>query len=767
MKVSFSWLQSYFPRPLEPEKVAHMLTRLGLEVEAIEKPQTFGKTFVVGKVLKSEKHPNADRLKVCEVQISKKEKRTVVCGAPNVAAGQTVAVVLPGSVLPNGQKIEEAEIRGQKSSGMICAEDELGLGDNHEGILVLDESLKVGTKLDKANLQDTILDFEVTPNRPDWLSVYGVAREVAVATRQKLAPIKTTVKESAPPLSRTRSVQVQKGAAIQYHLREVYGFSDVTTPDWMASRLQSLGVSSDTILVDVTNYVLYELGQPLHAFDADKIKGKQIRARFAKAKERIILLDGKTYPLVPEDIVIADASGPIALAGIMGGQSTAVTKDTKRILIESAIFPSKNIRHTSRRLGLRTDAASRFEKGVTPDLPKRALAHAVHFLQVNGQAKVSRGQVSYAQRTSPQKPLTVSLKRMNTLLGTRIPMAQAKQILSRLSFIVKSKGPDSLVVAPPAFRVDVFGEADVAEELARVYGYDRLRKTMPQVRMRPSNTDDMLCIIAEMKSALVQLGYTELLLPSFYGEEKLLHATLPKEEHRTIANPLDSQQHYLRSDVLPGMIEVVNLARKSTPTVKVFEIGQVFWKNMKPPAHEWRIGLCVSIQDGGEFIEIQQDFARVMSLVLHRPSRDIHIGKGAHLRDIKVDTTPVGLLALRPLKKGMTVACIECSVAELLALRKPQTYVPSSKFPSVNRDISVVVPANIDTFTIERQLYASSALLESAELFDVHPQSDATVSYAYHLHFSHRERTLASHEVDMEMLSIERALQQKGGIVRT
>jgi len=767
MKVPFSWLQSLVTKKLHASQVAEKLTSFGLEIEGIEKPKEFGQFFVVGKVVKCEKHPHADRLHVCEVKTGKKETRTIVCGAPNVKLGQTVAVALPGATVAGGKTISEAEIRGIKSHGMICAEDELGTGASHDGIVVLDDALEAGSLLDDANIVETIVDMEVTLNRPDWLSVFGVAREVALAERTKICDIELDFKESAPVFATSRTISVAKSTAEQYHLKGATEIEAVETPQWMKSRLGALGLGSNGFIVDVTNYVLYELGQPLHVFDADKVRGKKIFVRFAKPKETMTLLNDKTYTLTSEDIVIADARGPIALAGIMGGKVAAVTKETRNVIIESAIFPQIHIRHTSRRLGLRTDASNRFEKGITSDVPKRALLRALSLLQRYTHARVMRGMLSFVVPQKKQKPLTVSLKRMNQLLGVRLPMALAKEMLVRLSFDVKSKGTDQLIVVPPVFRVDIALEADVAEELARVFGYSKLGLTLPRMQTKPSVVDDMLKLQSEIRNMSVRLGFTELLQPSFYGEEKLVWAMLPESEHRTVVNPMDSEQQYLRTDVLPGMISAVEKNRKALSRVKVFEIGQVFWKHMKPGMHEWRIGWAASFQEGGEFIEIQEDVAEIFSLVLGVAKRDIYIGAGTQTRDIKIGTAPIGILVVRPLRKGMTVACVECSLHELLAHKSKRAYVPQSKFPSVLRDIAVTVPVSMDSFTLRRQLHQASTHVIACELFDVHPQSDATVSCAFHLEFASNDHTLDAREIDLEMTSIARALQQKGGIVRT
>jgi phenylalanyl-tRNA synthetase beta subunit len=290
-------------------------------------------------------------------------------------------------------------------------------------------------------------------------------------------------------------------------------------------------------------------------------------------------------------------------------------------------------------------------------------------------------------------------------------MASAKEILLRLSFGVKSKGADQLIVTAPVFRVDISIEADVAEELARVFGYNKLGLTMPKVNMKPSVVDDMLKLQSEIRNMSVRLGFTELLQPSFYGKEKIAWAMLPESEHRTVANPMDSEQQFLRTDLLPGMISVVERNRKAFSRVTFFEIGQVFWKQMKPGGFEWRIAWTASFQDGGELIEMQENIAELFVLTLGVAKRDIYISSGTHIRDIKIGTTPVGILIVRPLRKGMTVACVECSLHELLANKKIREYIPRSKFPSVFRDISVIVPVSMDSFTLRRQLHRLRRML--------------------------------------------------------
>lgn len=765
MKIPFSWLQSFFSSSLDVTEVERTLTNAGLEIESVTKPKPFGKYFVIGKVESVEKHPDADRLSVCTVKMKKKDVRTIVCGAPNVRPGQHVAVVLPGGLLPNGTEIKETSIRGVASSGMICAEDELGISENHDGILVLDESTTPGARLDTAGLNDIVLDAEITANRPDWLSIYGVAREYGALKNVKVnAPIYPIHEKSI--LGHDYKITVAKNAASVYMLRYIEKIQMRDTPHWMRQRLIHVGVETHNVVVDITNYVLYEFGQPLHAFDADAISGKIIRVRFAKAKEKITLLDGRVCTLTPDDIVIADSSGPIALAGIMGGEKTAVTQKTKGVVLESALFPSHIIRKTAKRLGIISDAANRFERGVPAYFTVSALEAASSLLEQYGQARVAKTIAGTRPKQIKIRPIIVSVQAVNNLLGTSLSSEQMKKYLSRLDFSVLSRGK-TLRVSPPAYRSDITIEADVAEEVARMHGYHKLQPTLPAIVQKTPHTDDLISFMNDIRVHAVRRGYTEVVMPSFYGSSDRAHGTLPADEYRMLENPIDSQAAYLRSDLLPLLIRATEQNRKTYPLVKMFEIGQVFSRHIKPGSHEWRIAYSVSDQNGGSLITLQSDIVSFVSRILHVPVERIHFGNGKHFMDIKIDTTPVGYMTLKQMKKGMVVAVCECSVQDMLSLQEKETYVQLKKFPAVHRDLAIVVPLATDFVTLIRQIQRASSLVVTTSLFDAHPQSDTSISYAFHITFQSHDRTLSAKDIELELTSIERALQQKGGTIRS
>jgi len=766
MIIPIGWLQSFFPKKLKLSSFTDRFIQAGIEIEACTIPAVIPDEVVIGKVVSQDKHPNADRLSVCSVQCGDGVDRTIVCGAPNVAAGQTVAVALPGAVLPGGMTIKQTEIRGVKSEGMICAEDELGLGQDHAGILVLDSTYKPGVKVNTLQLGETLLDVKTPPNRIDWLSFVGIARELGAMSGTKPIFPKSVLRESNPSTKSYIRTRIQKGAALQYHLRMARNVRANVSPGWMAARLRATGITPSNLLVDATNYVMRELGQPLHAFDADMIRGKIITVRFAKPKEIIETLDGETRMLTPQDIVIADAKGPIAIAGVMGGKRTSVTKQTKNVLIESAIFPRVQLRKTSRRLGLLSDASSYFERGIIQDAPLQAIDRVACLYQELSNAKIAKGTVSFAGEIKKPTAISFSLARVNALLGTSFSLNEAKEILKRYGIGTRTTGRSTLVCTIPAYRPDLLVEADLAEELVRMKGFSAIKKTLPHMEVRVSVVDPSLRCMNMLRDSLVRSGYTEVYLPAYYGERDLQHATLPPNEHREIENPLDSQQKFLRSDLLPGLLEAMYKNRKSYRDMKLFEVGQVFWKNMKPGMHEWRIAFAVSFQAGGSYQEALQDFIDAVCSPLHIHATDVVLGKGRLNRDIRIHVTPVGHIVVKQIK-NISIAAVECAISELIICERKPEYSPLPKFPGVKRDLAISVPSDLDRFTLERQIRRASSLVRDVALFDVRPLEENRISFAFHLDFSADDRTLADKDIAMEMLSIERAINEKGGKIRT
>lgn len=766
MKIPFSFLQSFFTRRLDVARVAESLTSIGLEIESIERGAHFGEYVKVGEVLTVEKHPHADRLKVTTVQVAAQDIRTIVCGAPNVAVGQKVVVALPGAVLPNGLHIQNAIIRGTESSGMICAEDELGIGSNHNGILVLDPVTKIGTPADQCDVTETILEAEVTTNRPDWLSLLGVARELGSVLRIPIQMPDEKFREVSAKCIKPYKVEVQKGTAEAYYLRRFQNVKNADAPAWISKRVQNCGGTSQNAVVDITNYVLFEYGQPLHAFDADKIRGSRIRVRFAKAGESIQLLDTKSYHLQSEDIVIADSKGPIALAGIMGGSLSAITSETTNVLLESAIFPSKYIRKTAKRLGIVTEARDRFERGIPLDLPLHAVNRAAELVTTAGIAQACKGLIVGKKPAFKQRQIIVSPARMKKMIGLPMTQTLVKSVLERLHFTVTKAPKGSYKVTPPAFRSDIHIEADVAEEVTRLVGYTAIPTEYPSMHLLVGKKEAIVDFSDQVRMYLASSGYTEIYTHSMYGDRQLALTFMPADSHRQLVNPISGDEKYLRAELSPNVIEAVVQNRKEFPSVQLFEIGQVFSKFTVPGTQSWHLAISVSYRSEGAWISILNDFSKLFAQLLHRNPEDIIIGSGGHTRDIKVGTEVVGYISARHVG-SVTVAIVECSVDELLKLQLTEKSKWISKYPRVLRDIAIVVSDASDFLTIQRQLRRGSLLLTSIQLFDATPQGEHLVSYAFHLEFQAKDRTLSSSEIEHEMKTITSCIQEKGGKVRT
>ncbi|HSC20312.1 MAG TPA: phenylalanine--tRNA ligase subunit beta, partial [Solirubrobacterales bacterium] len=487
MRVPYSWLREYCDPGMEPAELADRLVMTGTEVERLDSvgPPS-GDGFVVGKVVKCEKHPKADRLSACMVDTGDGE-RPIVCGAPNVAAGQTVAVALPGARMPNGEKLRKAKLRGIPSEGMILAADELEIGDDHEGIMVLDESLAAGTPLSEVlPLGEPVLEIEVTPNRSDCFGVHGVAREVHAITGAPLAPdpwAEDAPAEGAGEVTDYASVTVEVPELCPRFTARV--FTDVTigpSPLWLQARLAAAGQRSINNVVDITNYVMLLTAQPLHAFDLDKVPDGALFVRTATDGEKMTTLDDVERTFDAETVLVCDKNGPSGIAGIMGGQVSEVSEQTTRVLLEVACWNGTNILRTSRLLGLRSEASSRFEKQLHPELTMRAQAVASRLLVELCGAKLVPGTIDVAAEMPPPRRLMLRAERVEGLLGMFISQADQKTYLERLGFEVQEAGDDLEVVVPPDRYYDVTREVDLIEEVARVHGIDEhLPTTLPAV----------------------------------------------------------------------------------------------------------------------------------------------------------------------------------------------------------------------------------------------------------------------------------------------
>ena len=552
----------------------------GLEVDGVEGVAGEFTGVVVGRVESCEKHPDADKLSVCEVSDGE-EVHQVVCGAPNVRAGLVTAFAKVGAVLPENFKIKKAKLRGVESKGMLCSPSELGIGDDHDGIMELSSELTVGQDLSAAlHLNDVIVDVDLTPNRGDCLSLTGLAREVGVLNNlsvhyPQVDPVAAQIEDTFP-------VTIQQGEGCPRYLGRVIKGIDLTqpTPNWMVERLRRCGLRSIDPVVDVTNYVLIELGQPMHAFDLNQIH-QGIVVRMAKSQEKLTLLDGQEVELDEQTLLITDGNGPVAIAGVMGGERSGVQTDTQDVFLECAYFAPLAIAGTARRYGLHTDASHRYERGVDHDLQHRAMERATQLLVdiVGGQVGPVVETVEANHLPVPNQ-VSVSAKRIDQLLGVHVTPEQVDEAFARLDFEVnsrKAEGSDvQWTITAPSHRFDIAQEADLVEEVCRIYGYNNIPSKQPQTHLSLREVELTRSSEAQLKHRLAHLGFQEVITYSFI-DPTLQDLLDPGVEPVALANPMSSEQSVMRTNLLPGLVHTAQTNRaRQQDRVMLFELGLVF-----------------------------------------------------------------------------------------------------------------------------------------------------------------------------------------------
>jgi phenylalanyl-tRNA synthetase beta chain len=512
MKVSLSWLKDYVNISMEAGELANALTMAGLEVDSVSDRYAYLKGVIVGRVKEVKSHPNADKLKLCRVATGDGEV-SVVCGAPNVRTGMLVPLAQPGTVLPIGNRIEKSVIRGKISEGMLCSSAELELGADADGIMSLDSSVSAGGPLSEAlNLSDTVFELDLTPNRPDCLSIIGIAREVAAIENSPLKYPDFTVDDKADTIHQFSSVKIEApDHCPRYAARLVENVKVKSSPYWLQDRLLSVGLRPINNIVDITNFVMMETGQPLHAFDFDNLSENRIVVRLAADGEKFTTLDEKERSLESQMLMICDGEKPVAVGGIMGGLNSEIEEHTTRVLLEGAYFNPVSIRRTSKRLGLNTDASHRFERGVDPEGCVRAVNRAAKLMAEIGDGTLIDGMIDEYPNPQPVQSVELEVERTNRLLGTDLNRDQMKQILETIEFKVEPSGNGSnrLKVTPPTFRVDVSRREDLMEEVARLLGYNNIPTTYPAMPAEGRPQDRRLLLRSRLKSLMSGMGFTE------------------------------------------------------------------------------------------------------------------------------------------------------------------------------------------------------------------------------------------------------------------
>ena len=800
MRVPLEWLHDYCAPNLDPSALAERLAMTGTEVERIEHHGvSAAEHFVVGKVLQREKHPDADRLSVCMVDIGRSTASQIVCGAPNVAAGQTVAVARPGAVMPNGQTLQKANLRGQSSDGMICSEAELSLSMDHDGIMVLPDALTPGTPLAEVlPIATDVLVLEITPNRPDCLGIYGVAREVHAATGAPLTP--------PPWASDTGSDGALEGIEIvndagdelcpRFTARILDGVTIGPSPAWMKARLMAAGQRPISNVVDITNYVMLLTGQPMHAFDLDRVAGGRLTVRRATAGEAVETLDGQTRTLDDQMVVIEDTDGPTSIAGVMGGARSEVHSGTTTVLSEAASWSGPNIHRTGLKLGLRSEASSRFEKGLQPEQARWAqILSTKLFVDICG-ATVRPGTLDLGG--DGPEPVTLRLRdrRITSLLGAAVERDRTKEILGAIDFATTDR-TDGLDVTVPAFRrADVTREADVIEEVARLNGLESLPATLPARRQAFGRLTARQLARRRATDVLLGQGLHEVVGWSFTGPELAARLRLEDAAPVRLANPLSSELSELRTTLLGSLLDIARRNRAhGASAVRLFEAGAVYHAqgSGELPREPYHLGVLLAgpvrpstwrgpTAPAADFFAAKGALAGVLDALgaewtvsaAGDPEPFLHPGRWAR---IEVGGAAAGWLGeLHPTLAAQwdiddTVAAFEL---DLDAVPDPPVsrYTDLTSFPEVREDLAVVIA---ETTTAERVLevirQAGAPLLAATEVFDVYRDAeklgDGQVSLAIRLTFRAGDRTLTDIEVARQRQAITGAIEAElGGRLR-
>ncbi len=787
MRVSYEWLTDLAGvRDVTPTQVAEVLTMAGFPVDEVRPIDLSG--LQVGRVLSQRPHPASRHpLWVHEVDLGD-HVRSIVAGAANAVPGSLVAVALPGTTVPDGTVVRDARIAGIPAQGMMCSERELLVSDDHGGIMLLDGG-KPGQALEEVLPFDAWLDVEVTPNRPDCLSHLGLARELAAGLGRRLERpfMPAFVDGIEPPGTELIAVEIEApDLCARYIGAPITGVRVGPSPRWLRRRLFAAGVRPINNVVDVTNYVALEYGQPLHAFDLTRIRGRRIVVRRARPGEELLCLDGQLRRLDSEMLVIADAEAPIAIAGLIGGEESAVSEATTDVLLEAANFDGVSVRATSRALRLRTEASTRFEKGLSPELAQAGARRAAALL-----AQLAHGRVhlNWADRyPRPQDPVRVRFRpeQVDALLGVHVSLQEMESALRRLDFQVQIQDDGSWDLLPPVYRLDIHIPADVAEEVGRLYGYDKVPATLPGNRrfswVAPLPSQERR--LDGLRHVLAGAGFTEAVTLALVSGA-LLDRLGVAERAMRVLNPVSDEQDTMRTTLLPSLLQVAALnANRGRPAVSVFEVGRVYLRRADRPQPDepvrlgaLRTGLGSAEAGRTAFLELKGALERALDALVPLQvayQRDaatlFHPGRCAR---VVVAGRPVGYLGelhpavLRDFDLDGRAVGVELDLEPVLALDVPRRACPLPRFPAVHRDLAVVVAEEVEAATLEETIRgAGGELLESALAFDEYRGSqvpEGKKSIAFTMTFRSPERTLTDAEVDARLERLRRVLADRHG----
>lgn len=798
MKISYSWLKQFIETDKTPEEISLILTDIGLEVESLEKVQSVPgglEGLIIGLVKETAQHPNADRLKITKVDVGTGEELQIVCGANNVAAGQKVVVALDGTkIYPSGGEpfiIKNSKIRGEMSQGMICAEDEIGLGTNHEGIMVLDADAKIGTQAtDYFNLEDDYL-FEIglTPNRADAASHLGVARDLAAYLRLAHTLPNVSAFNPAPHLSGF-PVQVEDAVACpRYTSVSISGINVKESPDWLKNKLTVIGVRPINNVVDVTNYVLHELGQPLHAFDADQIRGGKVVVKKCSEGTSFITLDEVERKLSDQDLMICDAEGPMCMAGVFGGIRSGVSTSTQNIFLESAYFNSVSVRKTSKRHGLKTDASFRFERGTDPDMTVLAIKRAALLIQEVAGGEISSALADFYPNPVHSFEISLSYANVNRLIGKSIDAGTVKSILSALQIEIVNETTEALDLKVPAYRVDVTREVDVIEEILRIYGYNNV--DIPnQIRasLNYAAKPDKEAVQNHVADWLSAKGFHEILSNSLSSSA---HSVEPERAVKLL-NPLSSDLDTLRQTLLfSGLEAIVYNQNRKNQDLKLYEFGKVYFTKDQPGTYQEQQRLSIFMSGkmrhpqwnhAAESVNFYQLKAVIDGLI-----QKLNISN-LITKESEAPLFAYGLSYLKGEKILAQFGAVSPKIAKQMDLDEVVFYAELDwdliiksiknnkitfrevpKFPSVKRDLSLLIDREVSFETLKQiSLKTERTLLKEVNVFDVYQGDKLPAdkkSYALSFVLQDEEQTLTDQRIDAIMKKLMLNLEKEAGAV--
>ncbi len=790
MKTSVEWLRDYADVNVDVHTLADRLTMTGSKVETIEQKGNDIKNVVVGKILEITKHPDADKLIVTKVDVGT-EKLQIVTGADNVKVGDIIPIAKDGAELPGGVKIKTGKLRGVESCGMMCAVTELGLdledypGQIEHGIMLLPKEFEslIGKDIVKVlNLKEDILDFEITSNRPDCFSIEGLGRETAIALNENFRDPHKELNKEVKTVEKIENFKVDveaKDLCYRYIARVLKDVQIKESPEWMRRRLNACGVRAINNIVDITNYVMLELGQPMHAFDIENVSGKHIIVRRAKENEKITTLDEIERTLNTDNLVIADEEKPVAVAGVMGGANSGITDETKTVVFEAATFNRGSVRLTAKKLGLRTESSSRFEKGLSPEIALRAINRAVELAEQIGAGKAVDEKIDVYPEKEEQKVIPFEPEKVNALLGMNISKEEIVDILTKLGIEVKG---ESLVI--PYFRVDLNLTADIAEEVIRIHGYNTLNSTLINAESTVGAKTKAQKLQDKVKDLLVEKGFSEMYAFSFIGHKDFEKCKLDSEKAIKISNPLGEEFSLMRTSMMPTVMQsMATNYNKKNKNVQLFEIGKTYTDEQRNIAkgevatETEQIAFAVYGKNADFYIVkgIIENILEVSNIAKYTLEREnevtLHPGKSAKILIGKDKIASFGEVHPEVLENYGINEKVYYAVIDVEKFTKygkdNKKYTPIPKYPAVERDIALVVDEDVEVGQIENIISKKAKnILERTELFDVYRSDklgENKKSVAYELIFRAQDRTLTDDEIKNTMEVIIKELQANLG----